>query len=80
MEQLEINTNHPEFCHVRCCMKPSMKAGIYRVYILLRQEGDIGYVSVATCECAAGLVINSMLPWQPLYVPHFSVKWLIVIV
>ena len=56
MEQLEINTKHPEFCHVKCCMKPSMKTGIYHVYILLRRNGDIGCVCAATCECAAGYV------------------------
>ena len=32
-----MNTQNPNFCHVRCMMKPSMKSGIYKVYILLNK-------------------------------------------
>ena len=56
MDQMEINTRHPEFCHVKCCMNPSMKPGVYHVYILLRRDGEVGNVCTATCECAAGYV------------------------
>ena len=34
IEEIQVNTNHPEFCHVRCTMKPSMKMGHYNVYLL----------------------------------------------
>ena len=51
----EINTRNPHFCHVHCQMTPSMKKGLYKVYILLGCEEDIvTNIHVATCECAAG--------------------------
>ena len=51
---LEVNTCHPEFCHVRSTMKPSMKPGCYQVYILLARNGGVTSVQSAKCECAAG--------------------------
>jgi len=54
MDHVEVNLHHPEFCHVRCTMIPSMKPGSYRAYILLHKVGNFGSVSNATCECAAG--------------------------
>lgn len=54
LEQLEINVQHPEYCHVRCTMKASMKANVYRVYILLGRVGEFATIVSATCECAAG--------------------------
>ena len=50
LQQLEVNTN----CHVRVAMKPSMKDGLYRVYILLGRDGDLATICCATCECVAG--------------------------
>ena len=38
LEEIHVNTNHPQLCHVRCKMKPSMKVGVYNVYILLGRE------------------------------------------
>ena len=54
MEKLEINIQNPMFCHVRCAMKPSMKSGSYKVYVLLERDGIFGQVKSATCGCAAG--------------------------
>ena len=54
LQQLEVNTNNPNFCHVRIAMKPSMKDGLYHVYILLARDGDLANICSATCECAAG--------------------------
>ena len=54
MSQMEVNLHHPEFCHVKCTMVPSMKQGSYKVYILLRKVGDLASIAAATCECAAG--------------------------
>ena len=54
MSQLEVNSRHPKFCHVRCKMMPSMKPGVYTVYLLLGKEGEMATVQKATCECAAG--------------------------
>ena len=51
---LEINTQHPNYCHVRSTMKPSMNAGTYQVYVLLGRTGDLATMAAATCECAAG--------------------------
>ena len=54
LDRMEVNYRHPEYCHVRCNMTPSMKTGLYQVYILLGKEGDFGNIKKATCECAAG--------------------------
>ena len=51
---MEINFRHPKFCHVRCQVTPSMKQGLYHVYILLGREGEVATIRAATCECAAG--------------------------
>ena len=58
MDHVEVNLHHPEFCHVRCTMIPSMKPGSYRVYILLQKVGNFGSVSSATCDCAARSVYS----------------------
>lgn len=54
IDHLEVNYKHPTFCHVKCQTTPSMKPGIYQVYILLDSSGDFASISVATCQCAAG--------------------------
>ena len=56
VDELQVNTNNPQCCHVRCKMKPSMKAGVYNTYMLLGCEGDLACIKLATCECAAGYV------------------------
>lgn len=56
LEQMEVNIEHPEYCHVRCYMRASMKDDIYKVYILLGRCGNFATVLTATCECAAGYV------------------------
>lgn len=53
MELMEVNLKNPDFCHVRCTMKPSMKPGVYKVYVLLQKEHEYA-AKKATCECAAG--------------------------
>ena len=58
LEQMEVNVEHLEFCHVRCYMRASMKADIYKVYILLGRCGDFATASSATCECVAGYVVT----------------------
>ena len=54
IEKLEVNVKHPLFCHVRSQMKPSMKPGTYRVWILLGREDNFATIHTATGECAAG--------------------------
>ena len=54
LDCIEINSHHPIYCHVRCKATPSMKAGVYHVYVLLKHEGNLASISRATCECAAG--------------------------
>ena len=49
LQQLEVNTNNPNFCHVRIAMKPSMKDGFYHVYILLARDGHLANICSATC-------------------------------
>ena len=56
LDQLEVNYRHPEYCHIRCKMTPSMKSGIYHVYLLLGKDGQLAKILKATCECAAGYV------------------------
>lgn len=50
----EVNYKHPHFCHVRCNMTPSMKTGVYHVYLLLGNQDQLATIDKATCECAAG--------------------------
>ena len=54
LEGIEVNINHPLYCHVHCTIKPSMKSGVYRVYMLLQRDGELAAICSATCECAAG--------------------------
>ena len=54
LSKLEVNVNHPNFCHVKCEVVPSMKPGHYHVYMLLSREGEMAAIETATCECAAG--------------------------
>ena len=46
LDSIEVSTHH---CHVRCKATPSMKAGVYHVYVLLKQEGYLASTSRATC-------------------------------
>ena len=61
LEELEMNTQNPSFCHVRCPIKPSMETGKYTVYILLGRDGDFATIALATCECAVGYVVQTTL-------------------
>ena len=54
IDRLDINTQHPEYCHIQSVMKPSMKPGSYHVWLLLGRDGPFASVQRATCECAAG--------------------------
>ena len=40
LDNLEINTNNPKYCHIRAIMKPSMNTGLYNVYLLLESDQD----------------------------------------
>ena len=37
IDHLEVNVQHPQYCHVQSSMKPSMKPGSYHVWILLER-------------------------------------------
>ncbi len=54
IDGLEVNAQHPEYCHIQSVMKPSMKPGSYHVWLLLGRAGPFASVQCATCECAAG--------------------------
>ena len=56
IDRLEVNVQHPQYCHVQSSMKPSMKPGSYHVWILLKRTGPFATIHSATCECAAGYV------------------------
>ena len=56
LEEHQVNTNHPQHCHVQCSMNPAMRAGVYHVYSLLGREGSLAKICSAICECAAGYV------------------------
>lgn len=62
-------------------MKPSMKVGTYRVYILLGHVGVVAKICSATCECAAGYVflMSHLSPPPSLYTIGFSLLLLIYI-
>ena len=38
IEEIKANLHNPYYSHVRCLIKPSMKSGIYRVYLLISNE------------------------------------------
>lgn len=61
LQEMEVNTKHPSYCHVRCTMTPSMRAGVYKVYLLLGREGELATICSATCECSAGYVFLNLL-------------------
>ena len=54
LSHLEVNCKHPLFCHVQCSTTPSMKSGVYHVYVLLAVEGEVRNIKKATCEYATG--------------------------
>ena len=54
IDKLEINVQHPLFCHVRSQRKPSMRQGTYHVSVLLGRDNSYASVLSAACECAAG--------------------------
>ena len=54
LHQVQVNSLHPQFCHVRATCTPSTKPGNYHVYLLLARDGMVATVQTATCECAAG--------------------------
>ena len=41
LQFIEVNCCHPDFYHVRCQATPSMKSGVYYVYILFDREPTI---------------------------------------
>ena len=53
IESIEVNLRNPDYCHVQCTMRPSMKSGHYRVYVVLSTAAKPD-ILLATCECAAG--------------------------
>ena len=75
LEEMDVNTNHPEYCHVQCTMTPSMKSIPYHIYLLLGRDGELATICSATCECAAGYVVfccytcipSLPLPFPPIY-------------
>ena len=54
MDQLQVHTMHPQYCHVCATAIHSMKAGLYSVYILLCKKGQFSDIEAATCDCATG--------------------------
>ena len=37
-------------------MTPTMKDGLYHVYVILAMEGEVCNIKKTTCECATGYV------------------------
>ena len=75
LEEMDVNTNHPEYCHVRCTMTPSMKCIPYHIYLLLGRDGELATICSATCECAAGYVVfccYTCVPSLPLPLPQYT--------
>ena len=70
LQEMEVNITHPAYCHVRCVMKPSMKEGLYHVYLLLGKEQELATICAATCDCTAGYV-NIMLMFIFVCYQHF---------
>lgn len=69
---IDIHTQHPAFCHVRSTMKPSMKPGVYQVYILLsRGEGPTWCLPVVTVLLGEFMII--MIKLYILYIYLFYI-------
>ena len=58
LQEMEVNTKHPSYCHVRCTMTPSMRAGVYKVYLLLGQDGKLATICSATCDAVQGMFLK----------------------
>ena len=55
VDKIEVNTQNPFYCFIRCSVTPSMKQGQYKVYLLLYHRADgYGDIKTASCQCAAG--------------------------
>lgn len=55
VDKIEVNTQNPSYCFLRSIVTPSMKAGNYKVYILLHHgPADFAEIKTASCQCAAG--------------------------
>ena len=55
VDKIEVNYQNLYYCFVRAVVTPSMKAGSYKVYLLLSCEpGGYGEIKTASCQCAAG--------------------------
>lgn len=64
LQQVEVNTNNFYYCHVRATIRPSIKEGVYHVYILPGCDGELAMICSATCECATGFKIRTF-PFHP---------------
>ena len=49
LSHLELNYKHSLFCHVRCFMTPSMKSGVYHMYVLVAVEGEVCSIKKEMC-------------------------------
>ena len=61
IEAIEVNLNHPLYCHVRSILKPSMMSGTYHTFLLLQCDDELAMICSATCECAAGYAYNIII-------------------
>ena len=55
IDKLEINIQHPLFCHVRLQMKPSIRQGTYHVNLLLGRNN--GYAPVLSANVQLGSLV-----------------------
>ena len=72
LKEMEVNISHPSYCHVRCVMNPSMRQGVYNVYMLLGRE-ELATICSATCECTAGYVHTCCYPLSVCFMCHTHV-------
>lgn len=56
LNNLELNAQQPDSCHVRCELTPSMMAGLYHVTMILARDGELAFIKSASCECVAGFL------------------------
>ena len=57
LSHLELNYKHSLFCHIRCFMTPSMKSGVYHMYVLLTVEGEVCSIKKEMCCWVATYVL-----------------------
>ena len=59
IDEIQVHTAHPQYCHIRARATPSMKPGNVSRLFLTSKGREVFNIETATCECAAVQVYTS---------------------